>query len=176
MSEKSHKHRTGNAVLAAGALSLSALIPVATDGPRHVGKHPIDLSEQGVDVSAYAKGMQDTLNEGKLMTGVTILLHNEFDVNPDAQQELGIDKIYTPINMGGGHYAYANVNQETGKVDLHVVDAEDGTLIQPDMTGKFALFVGDIQVQTPFGGEGHVLAIDDPLQMFVGQSVPHIEN
>ncbi|CAN5453530.1 hypothetical protein BH10PAT3_BH10PAT3_4930 [soil metagenome] len=177
MSEKTTNHRKRNALLAAVAvLSLSALIPATTDGGlKHAGKHPIDLSDQGKDVEGYAKSMQDTLNNGEPAKGVTILLHNELDINPDAQKELGIDKIYVPMNMGGGKYGYAKVDQETGKVSIGLVDMADGTLVQPDLSGKFETFVGDVQVQNAFGGEGKVLAVTDPLQMFVGQADVHTE-
>lgn len=177
MHEKSRNHRTRNALLAAGAVvSLSALIPVATEGQNHTEGHSVDLSEQGSNVEAYAQTIQDTLDRGEPASDITILLHNEFVINQDAQERVGIDKIYVPMDLGGGKYGYANVDQETGEVDIHLVDTQDGTLVQPDTSGKFAPFVGEIQVQTSFSGKGYVLAVTDPLQMFVGQAIPHIED
>ncbi len=138
------------------------------------GKQPVEVSlEEGVE--KYAKAMEAALNRGEVFTGATVMIHNEFVINADAQEKLGIDSIYVPINMGSGKYAYANVDQETGEVSLNLVDAEDGTFVGDVNSNRFSPFVGDIKVQEHVGGDAYVLAIDDPLQMYVGQSSPHIQ-
>lgn len=130
-----------------------------------------------------AKAIEDTLNtpnKGKEYENAPVLTGLSFAINPENMEQLGIERIYTPLVLSRHDVGYIDINQETGEADVVIVDMDAGEFCdefgnpitisfgESDPVGQFGL------VLTRLGENGSIVAaLTDKVGTFVGQTVPH---
>lgn len=130
-----------------------------------------------------AKAIEETLNtpnKGKEYENAPALRGLSFAISPDNMEQLGIERIYTPLVLSKHDVGYIDINQETGEADVVIVDMDAGEFCdefgnpitisfgESDPVGQFGL------VLTRLGeNDSIVAALTDKVGTLVGRVDPY---